>query len=387
MTTSYFRQSLSVKLIFATLALASAGMAIFAMILMTEPGQLLNLNRDWVINYYQYKWLYGGLNFALFGGLVYLGLKHSIWRPVFFVLAGMGVSLSLYASNALLDHLFPTMHKNAVYISVEQADKLLADDEIVYAVEIGGEAVAYPRRFLEIPHVAGKKIGGKDVAMTFCALSNVPVVYDTQMGGQETNLGVLIQTHNNLVLYDQSSGEVIQQITGKTEFGAPPMQTYANQMMSWKAFKSIYPRGEVFEYRFDRWLDDVLLAAFADGMKQQFDPDRGPMFPTLSMEDSRLPSKEQIWGLNINGEQVAFARSFFDRQPIFNTTVGGLPVVLIYNMEFDTLGVFQRDPDIEITQVDIYGNSPTGRLVRVPSHNGVFWMVWAHFFPDTKVMS
>ncbi len=386
MASSFFSQPLSVKLSFTALALVSAGMAVFAAILMTEPGQLLNLNRDWVVGYYQYMWLYGGLDLALFAGAVYLGLKHRIWRPVYFILAGMGVLLSLYAANSLLDHFFPTKHKNAVYISIEHADKLLADDEIVYAVEIGGEAVAYPRRFMAIPHVAGKKIGGKDVAMTFCALSNVPVVYDTDMGGHETELRILTQTHNNLVLYDQSSGEMIQQITGETEFGAPPMQTYANQMMSWKSFKSIYPHGEVFEYKFDRWLDSLLLAVFDDGMKQQFDPASGPLFPTLSLKDERLPLKEQIWGLNINGEQVAFARSFFDKQPTYNTTVGGLPIVLSYNIEYDTLGVFQRDSDVEVTEVDIYGNSPASKLARVPSYNGVFWMVWSHFFPETRVM-
>ena len=88
MATSYFRQPLSVKLSFTTLVLACAGMAIFAAILMTEPGQMLNLNRDWIISYYQHKWLYGVLDLALFAGVVYLGLKHRIWRPVYFVLAG-----------------------------------------------------------------------------------------------------------------------------------------------------------------------------------------------------------------------------------------------------------------------------------------------------------
>ena len=52
--------------------------------------------------------------------------------------------------------IFPTKHKNAVYLSLRQADSLLENDEIVYAIEIGGEAVAYPRRFMEIPHAAGK---------------------------------------------------------------------------------------------------------------------------------------------------------------------------------------------------------------------------------------
>jgi hypothetical protein len=361
-------------------------MAIFAAVLMTEVGQMLNLNRDWVVNYHQYKWSYTVLVLAMFAALVYLSSKYSIWRPVYLFVAGIGVCLSLYVANELLFHFFPTQQANAAYISVEQANRLLEDDEVVYAVEINGEAVAYPRRFMSIPHVAGKNIGGKQIAMTFCALSNLPVVYDGMLDGQETDLAILTQTHNNLVLHDQISGEVIQQITGETEFGAQQMQSYANQMMSWKTFKSIYPKGEVFEYKFDRWMDHMLLSVFDGGMKKQFDPERGPLFPTLRLDDARLPLKEQIWGLNINGEQVAFARSFFDKHPIYNTAVGGQPVVLSYSVKFDTLGIFQRDPDVEHTEVDVYGNSAAGKLIRTPSYNGVFWMVWSHFYPETAVM-
>ncbi|MEH6581069.1 MAG: DUF3179 domain-containing (seleno)protein [Halioglobus sp.] len=385
MSTSYFNQPPRIRLAFTLVAFCCAGMAIFAAILMTEAGQVLDLSRSWVVNYYRYSWQYSGVVLALFAGLVYLNIKHGIWRRLYMILAGVGVFFALYAANDLLNQLFPTMHKTAVYISVQQADELLDDSEVVYAVEINGEAVAYPKRFLEIPHVAGKNIGGQDVAMTFCALSNLPVVYSSQMGGHETDLGILVQTHNNLVLYDDNSGEIVQQITGETEFGSAQMSTYANQMMSWGTFKSLYPHGEVFEYKFDRWLDGVLLSLFDDGMKKQFDPAQGPMFPTLRLDDARLPQKEQIWGLNINGEQIAFTRSFFDKQPIYNTVVGGQAVVLSYSDDYDTLGIFQRKSEAEVTKVDIYGNGPNGKLERQPSYNGVFWMVWSHFFPDTKV--
>lgn len=386
MAVSYFDQSLAIKLTYTALTLSCAGLAIFAAVLMTEPGQMLNLDRGWVVGYFRYRWLYGGVVTALLVAIVFMGFHYKIWRPIYLLMAVLGVLFALYSANALLDQFFPSMHKTANYISVMEADGLLQDEEIVYAVEINEEAVAYPRRFMEIPHVAGREFGDKRVAMTFCGLSNLPVVYDTQMGGKETNLGILIQTHNNLVLYDQNSGEVIQQITGKTEFGAPQMRTYANQMMSWKTFKSIYPEGEVFEYKFDRWIDGVLLKLFDDGMKKQFDPSQGPMFPTLRLDDTRLPLKEQIWGLNINGEQMAFSRSFFDKQPVYNATVGGQNIVLSYSAEYDTLGIFKRNSETGVRQVDVYGRTGSTKLERVPSYNGVFWMVWSHFFPDTAVM-
>lgn len=379
-------QPRAAKLGFTITAVICAVMAIFAAVLMTEPGQLLNLDRDWIVSYYQYKLLYSIVVLSLFAGLIVLHKKYGIWPAPLLWLCGAGVVLCLYVSNALLDHFFPTKHKNAVYVSIEQADTLLDDQETVYAVEIEGEAVAYPRRFLEIPHVAGKNIGGQDVAMTFCALSNLPVVYDSRLDNQEAHFGILIQTNNNLVLYDEHSGELIQQISGETEFGAPPMKTHANQMMSWSAFKEIYPQGEVFEYKFDRWLDNALLSVFEDGLKKQFDPNSGPLFPTLRLDDDRLPSKEQVWGLNINGEQLVYARSFFDKQPTHNSSLGGLDYVASYNAKHDVVSFFQRDAEIHHTDVDVYGQSSAGKLERLPSYNGVFWMVWSHFYPDSKVL-
>lgn len=104
----------------------------------------------------------------------------------------------------------------------------------------------YPRHHLEIPHIAGATIGGKDVVMTFCGLSNLPVVYDQDMGSGRTDLGVLSQTHNNLLMVDRESNELIQQITGRTEFSDKRLKTYANTMMTWENFKRAYPEAGVF---------------------------------------------------------------------------------------------------------------------------------------------
>ena len=367
------------------LGLVSLMMAVFAAVLMTEPGQMLDIERSWIVQYHEYRVLYGIVVVSLFLVFAVLGWRQAVLGPKLVGVFGVVVGLALFASNSLLDWFFPSLQRDAVYVSVVDGDEQLNDDEVVYAVELGGEAVAYPRRFMMIPHIAGKSIGGQDVVMTYCALSNLPVAYETQLAGQDTELGVLIQTNNNLVLYDDISGEVIQQITGQTEFGAPKMKTYANQMMSWGSFKTLYPEGEVFVYPYDRWLDHALLAVFDDGLKQQYDPEQGPMFPTLELADDRLPQKEAIWGLDLNGEQIAFARSFFVDQPIYNMTLGNQPLVLRFDVDYETLGVFYRKTADEVQDVDIFGNTRSGRLSRVPVHNGVFWMVWSHFYPDTQV--
>ncbi len=39
----------------------------------------------------------------------------------------------------------------------------------------------------------------------------------------------------------------------------------------------------------------------------------------------------------------------------------------------------------DVENIDIDGQTPAGKLAKRPLHNGVFWMVWVHWFPDTEV--
>jgi hypothetical protein len=73
---------------------------------------------------------------------------------------------------------------------------------------------------------------------------------------------------------------------------------------------------------------------------------------------------------------------------LHNTVVGGQPLVVAWFPEFETLGVFNRrvdGRDIEVGEIDVYGNTPDAKLERLPQYPHVFWMVWSHWFPDTSV--
>ena len=44
--------------------------------------------------------------------------------------------------NALL---FPTKQHEATFVSVQDADKILSDDQVIYAIELNGEVRGYPQ--------------------------------------------------------------------------------------------------------------------------------------------------------------------------------------------------------------------------------------------------
>jgi hypothetical protein len=376
--------------LFIAVACVTAVYSIFSAVLMTEPGQNLDLPRAWIVAYYANRWVLIGLNVALLVAFWYLHAKVRLWRNVWVYLASVGVVLCIVAANFLLPAFFPSYQHGAQYVSVQEADEILQDDEIIYAVELNGDVKGYPRKHLEIPHIAGANIGGEDVIMTFCALSNLPVVYDQDIGSGESDLGILIQVHNNLLMVDRESGDLVQQITGEVEFSGNKLQARPNDMMTWAVFKSLHPDGEVFVYEFNRPLDAFLLAVFEGPMERQFSEEHGAVFPTLDLKDTRLLHKEQVWGLDVGGEQAAFTRGFMVSNPIYQFELGGQSLVIAYDSQYDIVTLFDRTLDgtaIDIAAIDRQGNTPAGKLRKMPLHNGVFWMVWAHWFPETKVFS
>ena len=351
---------------------------------MTEPGQSLNLPREWVVGFYANRWFFIAVNILLLVALWWMNHHYRFWGTIWMVLASGGVIACIIAANFLLPAFFPSYQYGANYLSVSEADKLLADEDIIYAVTLNGETKGYPRKHLEIPHIAGAEIGGEEVVMTFCGLSNLPVVYSQDIGDGPSDLGILIQTHNNLLMVDRASGELIQQITGEKEFAGGRVKSYPNTMMRWKNFKRQYPQAEVFIYEFNRSLDTLLLSLFEGPMEKQFSEEHGAIFPTLALSDQRLPQKEQIWGLDAGGEQAAFTERFVKANPQYAFTLGGGHYRIVYNPVYDTIKLFEA-PSKEQNGVNANNQTVTKGLTEVPLHNGVFWMIWSHWFPATKV--
>ena len=93
----------------------------------------------------------------------------------------------------------------------------------------------------------------------------------------------------------------------------------------------LYPDGQVFSTvnagGLLGLLDKITYALFVGGLQGHY-TDSTPMFPTLRMDDDRLPAQEQIWGINLGGEQVGFTQNFVQQHPIYNTVIGDIPIVI-----------------------------------------------------------
>lgn len=363
----------------------------FSVLLMSDFGQLIALPKSWILFYYRFKILFGLINLVLVAGLWWLHISNQVARRWVLYVATIGVLGCLFAANMLNALLFPTRQHGATYVSIAEADNVLADSDTIYVVEINNDVRGYPQDHMELPHVAGGTIGGEDVVMTYCGLSALPVAISPDIGtGEETDFRVMAQVNNNLILRDVNSGELFQQITATTEFSDAPATVFPITMMKWSSFKELYPESEVFIYGFDRLLDPVFRWLFGATLKIQYDRDKGAAFPTVSLDDERLNGKELVWGYDAGGAQTAITHAFAQANPLYKFEFGGEKLVLVYDSTHDIVTLFSREKDgqeVDFETIDFRGQTETVRLDQLPLHNGIFWMVWTHWFPDTELMN
>lgn len=371
---------------FAGLVVLAIG--VLGAILLSEVGQVLNLPREWVVDFFYHRF---SISAALVIATLVLWMLQRQYRAVQGWVAG-AFALAMLACLFFM-HLFApyvwlrAQQHDAQFISVAAADRLLAADTDVLVLEVNGDARAYPRDWIMVPHIAGDNVGGEEVAMTYCALSNLPQAFTTEPGGVTADYRVIAQVNNNLIFTDTNSGELYQQITGAGEYASSQPRQYPVQRMPWHAFRSLYPDGLVFQPR-DSVLDELTVGFFNASLQGHYAGD--PLFPTLAMADQRLTSGEPVWGMRVNEAAMAVpASEFADEDMLLRTTLGGREILIAWFAQYQTLGAFFGDrqgQSLAVSTVDPYGNSNAGTLDRVQLYPGVLWMVWSHWYPETSIV-
>ena len=86
-------------------------------------------------------------------------------------------------------------------------------------IEKDGVVRAHPGSQILRPHLAGncEGLNHENVVMTYCGMANLGIGYKPESKGKKVDLEGLAQHGNNLILWDNSTGEPIQHIYGYCE--------------------------------------------------------------------------------------------------------------------------------------------------------------------------
>jgi hypothetical protein len=105
-------------------------------------------------------------------------------------------------------------------ISIADARSWLRDREPVIALELDGQARAYPLQILIWHEIVNDEINATPVAVTFCPLCYSALAFDRRLDGRTLRFGVSgMLRHSDMIMYDRETESWWQQFTGEAIVG------------------------------------------------------------------------------------------------------------------------------------------------------------------------
>ncbi|MEO0971456.1 MAG: DUF3179 domain-containing protein [Pseudomonadota bacterium] len=289
--------------------------------------------------------------------------------------------------------------RNPKMLAAARAD-YLQDDNIVFGVEINGDARAYPKRILAWHEMFTDTVGGVDIAGVYCTLCGTVIPYKT--GGHELGTSGFLYRSNKL-MYDAATQSLWNTIKGEPVLGPLVDQGITLEHLSvvtttWGAWKKRHPDTTVLSP------DTGHRRDYGEGVAyQHYFADDELMFNT-PFDDRRLNNKQEVLALRLPGaphDQLAVDTDYLREHPIFTERVGFQDVLVFTdstgaNRVYDPEGVEFDAYDGELLATDTEGMvwrveeeqlvASDGRtLDRLPYHRA-FWFGWHATFPQTRLV-
>jgi hypothetical protein len=300
----------------------------------------------------------------------------------------------------------------------------LADNEPVLALEIDGDARAYPVQILTWHEIVNDTVGGIPVGVTYCPLCNSALAYDrrVEVDGVDEVLdfgtsGLLY--NSSLVMYDRQTQSLWSHFTGQAVMGeltGIELDDYAVATVAWNVWRDTNPDGLVLsrETGFDRsygsnpypGYDDVdgvpfLFEGEADGRYTAltrilgFEADGVPLgVPLVDLQQHRViagPSGDRAFV----AWWTAGTSSALDSSTVAAGYDVGATGVFVAGIDGDPL-TFSATGDLFIDDQtgstwNVLGHAVDGELagkqLEPLPHVDTFWFAWSTFHPDTLVVT
>ena len=217
---------------------------------------------------------------------------------------------------------------NARMLPAAEAD-YITPTELVFGVEINGDARAYPLRILDWHEMANDVVGGVPVALAYCTLCGAGVLFDTRVGDATYEFGSSgFLMRSNKLMYDRTTYTLWNQLTGepvlgKLADGAIELKRLPVVVTRWQAWLERHPDTQVLS------LETGHLRDYTPGNPYgSYFASPETMFPAGDPAQ-RLPDKARIYALHIDGQPHALATADVVRERVVNDQVGDTPVVVI----------------------------------------------------------
>jgi hypothetical protein len=294
----------------------------------------------------------------------------------------------------------------------------LEDDEPVLAIEVDGEARAYPIQIMTWHEIVNDTIAGRPVTVSYCPLCNSAIAYDRRLGDRVLDFGTSGKLYQSaLVMYDRPTESLWSHFTGQAVIG-----TLTGAQLE------LIPMGTV---SWSDWLDanpDSLVLSRDTGHDRNYGQNPYPGYDDVDDQpflfegeaDGRLAAKERVVGIRRGSDAVAIRTTELFKRRVTEIELDGQRLLAwlqrgtasaLDESSVDTgrdvgaTGVFEPtvdgrrltfEPrkngfrDVETgSSWDVLGNATSGPLAGAKlapvEHVDTFWFAWAAFLPDTRI--
>jgi hypothetical protein len=250
---------------------------------------------------------------------------------------------------------------NPKYVSVDEADEWIADNELVLAIIYKGVKRVYPLQILVWHEIVNDEIAGDPLLITYCPLCGSGIAFVRTLAGEVVEFGTSGKLYNsNLVMYDRKTNTYWTQIGGQAivgELTGMKLVPVSIETVVWRDWKAAHPDSEVLSQ------DTGFIRAYGRDPYGSYYEDSLLFFP-VEESDNRIHPKTVIFGIEVDGVYKAYREDDLKELGEIEDTIGGVNV----KVERDTAGV------VKITNLDT-----EAEIVKERD----FWFAWYAFHPDT----
>ena len=304
------------------------------------------------------------------------------------------------------------------FVSPAAAAAWLRPKEPVLAVQIGGDARAYPLKILMWHEIVNDTVGGRAVVITYCPLCDSGIAFERTLGDTVLDFGTSGKLYrSDLVMYDRQSHSLWAQMDGRAIVGARAgtrLTMLPANTLAFETWRAAHPDGKVLS-RETGHRRNYGINPYAE----YDEPTLGP-FLYRGRLDPRRPPKERVVGVRIGEAARAYPWPVLARAPVIHDTLAGEPIVVLYqpgtlsaldqtqmeqSRDVGATGVFSRRLGDRVLTFEVtgaafrdretgstwnllgvaQGGPRRGERLRAIPHVDAFWFAWAAFHPATSV--
>jgi hypothetical protein len=227
-------------------------------------------------------------------------------------------------------------------------------------------------------------------------------VWETTVNGRVLHFHLAGINNQNFIMRDEETGSWWQQVTGEAISGplkGTHLKLVPQDEITFTRWKSEQPAGRVLRP------DPLVLAA---GRYEKADWEKRMQHVPVATRtfDKRLPPRELVVGVTLNGQSKAYPMRLLDPQVPLVDVVGGVPIVLVVADDRSSVRAFSRKLDDGRT-IELFGTADvllddvsgsqwnfaglavrgpwTGRQLAKVEVLRDYWFDWRTYHPDTII--